>query len=48
MRNIILLLCTFACSLGIAIAETPTQPEISEDTDGVDIDFALPSFLRRR
>ena len=28
--------------------ETPTQPEISEDTDGVDIDFALPSFLRRR
>lgn len=27
MRNIILLLCTFACSLGIAIAETPTQPE---------------------
>jgi len=28
--------------------ETPIQPEISEDTDGVDIDFALPSFLRRR
>lgn len=38
----------------VIVEETPTQQnaklndEFSDDNDGVDIDFALPSFLRRR
>lgn len=30
------------------VAPTNTEPDFSEEDDGVDIDFALPSFLRRR